>query len=315
VTRHSGERELRIGTRGSRLALIQANYVKEKIEGGNPGVRVTLKTITTTADRVQSSPLHRIGGKGLFLKEIEEALAAGLIDLAVHSMKDVPMEMAEVFEIAAITEREDPRDALVLKDRPSSLMELPEAARVATGSFRRGSQLLHVRPDIRIVPIRGNQDTRIRKMKEQNLDAVVLAMAGIRRMGFKDIHVHPLDPDICLPAGGQGSIGVEIRRNDEEARNLIGPLNDPGASVCIRAERACLRGLGAECYTPVAAFAEIVDSKIHLKAIVAEPGGQRVLKEEKEGGLTDPESLGMELADHLLSRGAEEIIRSLKGSF
>ncbi len=306
---------MRIGTRGSRLALIQANYVKEKIEEMNPTVRATLRTITTTADRIQGSPLYRLGGKGLFLKEIEEALAEGLIDFAVHSMKDVPTEIAEIFDIAAITEREDHRDALVSKDRLSSLGDMPGAAKVATGSLRRGSQILHARPDIQIVPIRGNQDTRIKKMQAQNLDAVVLAMAGIRRMGFKDIHVYPLDPEICLPAGGQGSIGVEIRKNDEEARNLISPLNDFAASICIQAERACLRALGAECYTSAAALAEIVDSKIHLRAMVAELGGQRVLKEERVGGLTGPESLGIELADHLLSKGAAEIIRSLKESF
>ena len=302
----------RIGTRGSKLALIQADYVKTRIEENNPAVKVEIKIIKTTADRIQDSPLYKIGGKGLFLKEIEEALLQNRIDMAVHSMKDVPGDLAESFEIGAIAEREDPRDAIVSKDKLSGFQELPKGANVATCSFRRGSQLLHIRPDIRIVPIRGNQDTRMRKLKTEDIDAIVLAMAGIRRMNFGDINLHPLDPDICLPAGGQGSIGVEIRRDDEKARDLVTPLNDTPASICIRAERACLRSLGAECYTPIAAFGEIVDSKISLKALVADLKGEKIIKGEIMGEQKNPEATGSDLADQLLSKGADDLIKELK---
>ena len=313
MERTSEDTEIKIGTRGSRLALIQADYVKGKIEATNPNIKIRLVTIRTTADKIQDSPLYRIGGKGLFLKEIEEALIEGKIDMAVHSMKDVPGEIAESFDIAAITEREDPRDALISKDNLASFGELPKDARVATSSLRRSSQLLHIRPDLQIVPIRGNQDTRLKKMRTKNIDAIVLAMAGIHRMGFKDIHLHPLDMDICLPAGGQGSLGIEIRRDDEKVSSLIRPLSDFRASMCIRAERACLRRLGAECYTPMAAFAEITNSRIHLRALVADLRGEELVKSEIMGDLEDPESVGSELAGQLLSKGAEDIIRELKG--
>ncbi len=171
---------------------------------------------------------------------------------------------------------------------------------------------MHIRPDVQILPIRGNQDTRLRKMKTENMDAIVLAMAGIHRRDFKDIHVCPLNVDVCLPAGGQGSLGVEIRRHDENVSNLTRPLNDPKASMCIRAERACLQRLEAECYTPVSAYGEITNSKIHLRALVADLSGKRVVKGELVGDPNDPESLGSELASRLLRKGAEEILKELK---
>jgi len=251
----------------------------------------------------------------LFLKEIEEALRQRKIDIAVHSMKDVPFELADIFEIVAITEREDPRDALVTENRLPSFQELPKGSTVATGSLRRGSQLLYARPDIQIVPMRGNLDTRLRKFRSEKMDALVLAMAGLRRMNYENIHVLPLDPDICLPAGGQGSFGVEIRRDDETVRHLTEGLNDVDASTCIRAERACLKRLGAECYTSMAAFAEIRDSNIYLRASVSDLKGKNVVKDEITGTTDNPEEIGAELAQRLLSSGAEPIIEAVKKQF
>jgi hydroxymethylbilane synthase len=304
--------EIRLGTRGSKLALIQTEYIKQKIEANHPAVTTKIVIIKTTADKIQDRPLYRIGGKGLFLKEIEDALLQNRIDMAVHSMKDVPGDLAEEFEIGAITEREDPRDALISNAALSSLQDLPMGATVATCSFRRSSQLLHLRPDIRIVPIRGNQDTRLRKLKTENIDAIVLAMAGIRRMHFENIHLLPLDPDICLPSGGQGSIGVEIRSADANARELLKPLSDLQASTCIRAERACLRAMGAECYTPIAAFGEMRNSQIKLKAIIADLKGEKIIQGEIMGAPDDPEATGSELADQLFSKGAGDLIKILK---
>ena len=248
----------------------------------------------------------------MFLKEIEEALLEGKVDMAVHSMKDVPGEIPEGLEIAAITERMDPRDGLVSKESLQSVEGLSRGARVATGSLRRASQLLHVRPDLEIIPIRGNQDTRIRKMTSENIDALVLAMAGILRMDFKDLHLLPLDPDLCLPAAGQGALGIEARKGDEEIRHLVSPLNDSPASARIRAERACLLHLGAECYTSMAAFAEIHGAVIRLRAVVSDLAGRKLLRDVEEGDLKAPESLGTTLAERLLSQGATEIIQEMK---
>jgi len=311
----SKETKIRIGTRGSRLAMFQAEWVKGKLEEKYPGINIELVIIKTTADRILDKPLYQIGGKGLFLKEIEEALRQRKIDIAVHSMKDVPFELADIFEIVAITVREDPRDALVTENRLHSFQELPKGATVATGSLRRGSQLLYARPDLKIVPMRGNLDTRLRKFRSEKMDALVLAMAGLRRMNYENIHVLPLDPDICLPAGGQGSFGVEIRRDDETVRSLTEGLNDFDASTCIRAERACLRRLGAECYTSMAAFAEIRDSNIYLRASVSDLSGKTVVKDETMGKMDTPEAIGTELAQRLLSSGAEPIIEEVKRQF
>ncbi len=304
--------EVKLGTRGSRLAIIQSEYVKRGILTQNPNIKVRLEIIKTTADRFTSAPLYRIGGKGLFLKEIEEALLEGRIDLAVHSMKDVPGEIPRALKIGAITERADPRDALISKEAIASIKELPRRARVGTSSLRRGSQLLYIRPDLEILPIRGNQDTRLKKLKTENLDAVVLAMAGLERMHFQDIHLLPLDPDICLPAGGQGSLGIEIREDDTVIQNLVRPLAHPEASCCIRAERACLHFLGAECYTSMAAYAEILNSRIHLRALVSDLKGERLIREAINGDPENPESLGSQLAERLLSNGAAEIIEEIK---
>jgi len=310
----AAKKVIHLGTRGSRLAVIQSEYIKRRIMALNPDVNIKLLTIKTTADKFRTTPLYRIGGKGLFLKEIEDALLEGKVDLAVHSMKDVPAEIPEGLEIAAITERMDPRDALISKEPLPSVEHLPKNARVATSSLRRASQLRHVRPDIEVVPIRGNLDTRLRKITTENLDAIVLAMAGILRINVKDIHLLPMDPNLCLPAAGQGSLGIEVRKEDAEVRNLVSPLNDSKASTCIRAERACLQHLGAECYTSMAAFAEIKDAGIHLRAVVADLNGKRLLRDEAAGDLKDFESIGTALAERLLSRGAKEIIEEMKQS-
>lgn len=310
----AAKKVIHLGTRGSRLAVTQSEFIKRRIMALNPDVDIKLMTIKTTADKFRTAPLYRIGGKGLFLKEIEDALLARKVDLAVHSMKDVPGEIPEGLEIRAITERMDPRDALISKEPLPSFEHLPKHARVATSSLRRASQLRHVRPDIEVLPIRGNLDTRLRKLTSEKLDAIVLAMAGLLRMNIKNIHLLPMDTSFCLPAAGQGSLGIEVRKGDPEVQDLVNPLNDQRASACIRAERACLQRLGAECYTSMAAFAEIDDAGLHLSAIVADLDGRRLLKADEAGDMKDPESLGNALAERLLSQGAMEIIEAMKQS-
>jgi hydroxymethylbilane synthase len=300
-------KELRIGTRGSELALFQANWVKEKLVQTYPHLNVTLIKIKTTGDRIQDAPLAKIGGKGLFVKEIEEALIQKRIDLAVHSIKDVPTELPVALHLSAITKREDPRDVFISRDG-TYLKDLPQRAKIGTSSLRRQSQLLHFRSDFELVPLRGNLDTRMRKLETMNIDGIILAYAGVRRLGFEDSITEVIPIEISLPAIGQGALGIETRIEDEEVEEKINFLNDPESSVAISAERAFLKRLGGGCQVPIAAFGRIVGPTLQMDGMVGRTDGNRLIRHHMEGPLEEAESLGIELAEILLNKGAREIL-------
>jgi hydroxymethylbilane synthase len=304
------QRELRIGTRASQLALFQANWVKEKLEQVHPRLRVTLAKIKTTGDKIQDAPLAKIGGKGLFVKEIEEALLARRIDLAVHSIKDVPTDFPEGLHLSAITKREDPRDAFISR-QGISLKDLPQGAKIGTSSLRRQAQLLHFRGDLRLIPLRGNLDTRLKKLKTLSLDGIVLACAGLRRLGLDENITEMLSTDISLPAIGQGALGIETRVDDEEVEERIEFLNDPDSSIAVSAERAFLKRLEGGCQVPIAAFGRIVDSILQIDGLVGTIDGKRLIRHRMEGAVEQAESLGVELAEALLRKGAGEILEEV----
>ena len=303
-------KELRIGTRGSQLALFQANWVKEKLAQAHPHLKVTLIKIKTTGDKIQDAPLAKIGGKGLFVKEIEEALIQKRIDLAVHSIKDVPTELPEGLYLSVITKREDPRDVFISKDG-IKLKDLPRGARIGTSSLRRQAQLLHFRDDFVIVPLRGNLDTRLKKLKTLNLDGIVLALAGVRRLGLEERITEVIPTEISLPAIGQGALGIETRKGDEEVEETTRFLNDPESSIAISAERAFLKRLGGGCQVPIAAFGRIEDSTLKIDGMVGTIDGKRLIRHHVEGTVEEAESLGIKLAEVLLSKGAKEILEEV----
>jgi len=301
-----------IGTRGSQLALWQANHVAARLRSAVPGISVDLQTIKTTGDKILDVPLAQVGGKALFVKEIEEALLEGRVDLAVHSMKDVPTDLPVGLAIVAVTEREDPRDVLISRTG-KGLQDLPHGARVGTSSLRRQAQLLHHRPDLTIISLRGNLDTRIRKLQSEGLDAVVLAAAAIKRLGWTDRITEFLPPEVCLPAIGQGALGIEMRAASPEPRapslrRIPNVLDHPESHVAVLAERAFLRRLEGGCQVPFAALAEIGGGRILLRGLVASPDGKRILRGERSGIGQESEGLGAALAEDLLSRGAGQII-------
>jgi len=303
-------KELRIGTRGSQLALYQANWVREKLVQAYPDLNVTLLTIKTTGDKIQDVPLAKIGGKGLFVKEIEEALIQKRVDLAVHSIKDVPTELPKELYLSAITKREDPRDVFISKDR-KKLRELQQGAKIGTSSLRRQAQLLHFRGDLELIPLRGNLDTRLKKLETMNLDGIVLAMAGVKRLGFESRITEIIPAEISLPAIGQGALGIETRKGDQEVEERIHFLNDPLSVVSVSAERAFLKKLEGGCQVPIAAFARIIDSTIHIDGLVGTIDGKRLIKHHLEGPADQAESLGSELAEILLRKGAKEILEEI----
>jgi hydroxymethylbilane synthase len=303
-------KELRIGTRGSQLALYHANWVKEKLVQTHPHLKVTLITIKTTGDKIQDAPLAKIGGKGLFVKEIEEALIQGRIDLAVHSIKDVPTELPESLHLSAITKREDPRDVFISKDG-TLLKDLPQRAKIGTSSLRRQAQLLHFRGDLELIPLRGNLDTRLKKLERMNLDGIVLAMAGVKRLGFEARITEVFPIEISLPAIGQGALGIETRKEDKGVEERIHFLNDPESAIAISAERSFLKRLGGGCQVPIAAFAKIVDSNLRIDGLVGTTDGKRLVKHHLEGPAEEAESLGNELAEILLGKGAKEILEEV----
>ena len=302
--------ELRIGTRGSQLALYQANWVKEKLVQTYPHLEVTLIKIKTTGDRIQDAPLAKIGGKGLFVKEIEEALIQKKIDLAVHSIKDVPTELPKGLHLSAITKREDPRDVFISKEG-ALLKDLPQGAKIGTSSLRRQAQLLHFRSDFEIIPLRGNLDTRLKKLKTMNLDGIILAYAGVKRLGLENKITEIIHTGISLPAIGQGALGIETRMDDEETEERIRFLNDPSSAIVISAERAFLKKLGGGCQVPIAAFGQIVGSTLQIDGIVGTIDGKRLIHHHVEGTIEEAESLGIELANFLLNKGAEEILEEV----
>jgi hydroxymethylbilane synthase len=315
-----------IGTRGSKLALWQAEWVKSELQRLRPGLEVELNKIRTTGDKILDVPLAKVGGKGLFVKEIEEALLSGGADLAVHSMKDVPTDFPQGLSLPVICKREDPRDALItaVEGRDSSpagqrkiksLGELPHGAVLGTSSLRRSCQLLSIRPDLRIEQLRGNLDTRLRKLDEGQFDAIILAAAGVKRLGWAERITEIISPGISLPAIGQGAIGIECRIDDTFLNDLIAPLNHQETSVAVRAERALLKKLEGGCQVPIAAYARLVDGKIVMDGLVGSITGDRIIKGHIEGNAGHAESLGITLAEDILSQGAKEILDEVYGRY
>ena len=307
-----------IGTRGSALALWQAEWVKASLEKLSAGVQIDLNKIKTTGDKILDVPLAKVGGKGLFVKEIEEALLEGRADIAVHSMKDVPTEFPSGLHLAVICEREDPRDAFIssIKDgqfRVTSFNGLPVGARIGTSSLRRSSQLLNKRPDLRIEQLRGNLNTRLKKLDEGAFDAIILAVAGVKRLGWQDRITEILLPEISLPAIGQGAVGIECRIDDSIINSLISPLNHPETALCVRAERALLKRLEGGCQVPIAAHARLLNGIITIDGLVASVAGDRIVKSHIEGDADHAESLGVRLAENLLAMGAKEILDEVYG--
>lgn len=305
------KKTLRIGTRGSQLALWQANWVKSELEKRHPGLEVTLTIIKTMGDKILDVPLAMVGGKGLFVKEIEEAMLRGEVDIAVHSMKDVPTVFPKELALRCITEREDPRDIIILKSGFASFMDLPQGARIGTSSLRRKAQLLHLRPDFRMVDIRGNVETRIRKLNEDDLDGVVLAAAGMNRLGFAGQISEYLSTDISLPAIGQGALGLESRIGDDETNALIDFFNHPETAWAVKGERAFLRRLEGGCQVPIAAFGEVRGDRLTLAGLVSSVDGTQFLKKTVDVSVNEAESAGTSLADDLLIQGAGKILNEV----
>jgi hydroxymethylbilane synthase len=301
---------LTIGTRGSMLARWQAEWVKTRLLAAHPGLDVSLAIIKTTGDRILDVPLANVGGKGLFVKEIEEALLAGTVDLAVHSMKDVPTVLPDPLHLAAIPPREDPSDALVSR-QGLPLAQLPAGAAIGTSSLRRQAQLLAYRADFNIVSLRGNLDTRLRKVADGVMDAIVLAAAGLRRLGWEARITERLSPEVCLPAIGQGALGIECRRDDERVNRLVAALDDPDTRTCVEAERAFLARLEGGCQVPIAAHATLAGERLTLRGLIAGVRGERVLRDETAGASTDGPALGRELAERLLGRGGDALLRAI----
>ncbi len=300
-------KSIRLGTRASALALRQAEWVRSELEKSYSSLQVDLVKIKTEGDKLLNDPLTELGGKGVFVKEIEESLIKKEIDVAVHSLKDLPTEIPEGLSLEGITERVDARDVLISRENVP-LWDLPKGARIGTGSLRRKAQLLSFRPDLEILPLRGNLDTRLRKLTTEGLDAIVVAAAGVKRMGWEDRITEYIPVEICIPAVGQGALGLEIRKDDNEANNLIRFLNHQPTAGAVRAERAFLRRLGGGCQVPIAARGDTEDGQLKLRGIVASLDGSRLVKDIISGELSRAESLGVELAERLLARGAKEII-------
>jgi hydroxymethylbilane synthase len=324
-------RKIIIGTRASKLALWQAEWVKFELQRLYPGIKVELNKIKTTGDKIIDVPLAQVGGKGLFVKEIEEAMLRGEADIAVHSMKDVPTEFPEGLHLAVICKREDPRDAFITgrgeastrrvgnasgayHDMPLKFADLEQGSVIGTSSLRRSCQLLHIRPDLKIEQLRGNLDTRIRKLDEGQFDAIILAAAGVKRLGWFERITEILSTETSLPAIGQGAIGIECR-TDGDINDLIAPLNDTETSICVRAERAFLKKLEGGCQVPIAAYARLEERKqnkqatmLAMEGLVGNLTGDIIIKQKIEGAPSDAESLGIALAETLLSRGAKKIL-------
>ena len=302
---------IRIGTRGSALALAQTNWVKRKLEERYPELRVEVVTIKTSGDRFLNAPMKAIAGKGIFVKEIEEALLRKEIDLAVHSMKDLPTEMTAGLTIAAIPEREDARDVLVsVADR--RLKNLRTGAKIGTGSLRRQAQILHFRSDLSVVPIRGNVDTRLRKMDAGEVDGLVMAAAGLKRLGLEKRITEYLAEEICLGAVAQGALGLQTRE-DDAAGGLLAFLRHAPTTLEVGAERAFLARLGGGCQLPVGARAWVARDGLRLAAVIAQPNGRKVFREESEGRAEEAEALGTALAERLLSLGADNVLNVENG--
>ena len=295
--------KLRIGSRGSQLALWQANHISARLR--ERGHEVEIEIIKTTGDKITDVALANVGTKGMFTKEIEEALLEGRVDLAVHSLKDLPTELASDFEIAAITTREHPNDVF-LSVKYNSIAELPQRARVGTSSLRRQAQLKVKRPDLDIHPLRGNVDTRIRKLEQGEYDGIILAAAGLNRLGKTELVRQVIAADVMCPAAGQGALGIEIRAGDARMREVLAFLDDKNARATTTCERALLNQLGGGCQVPIGAHAIILNGKLHLYSVVARPDGTLILREQMTGA--DPVALGEEVGKRLLAQGGQKIL-------
>jgi hydroxymethylbilane synthase len=299
---------LRIGSRGSQLALWQAHHISALLR--EHGHEIELEIIKTTGDKITDVALAQVGTKGMFTKEIEEALAEERIDLAVHSLKDLPTELPAGFEIAAITKRESPLDVFCSLHY-AGIEQLPQRGRVGTSSLRRQAQLKALRPDLEIHPLRGNVDTRLRKLESGEYDAIILAAAGLNRLGKTELVKQVISAAVMCPAAGQGALGIEIRLGDSATRQLLAFLDDAAARASTTCERALLNKLGGGCQVPIGAFAELRSGRLHLEGVVAHPDGSKVLRESREGD--DPVELGESVGDTLLSRGGDRILEEVYG--
>jgi len=304
-----------IATRGSKLALWQAEWIKSQIKNIHPEMEVELNKIKTTGDKILDVPLAQVGGKGLFVKEIEEAMLRGDADLAVHSMKDVPTDLPEGLHLSAICKREDPRDAFItaVSKKIKSIDDLPQGARVGTSSLRRMCQLLNRRPDIKITQLRGNVDTRIRKLDEGEFDAIILATAGVKRLGYETRITEKISTETSLPAIGQGAVGIECRTDDEFINDLLSKLNHEETWICVSAERAFLKKLEGGCQVPIAAHAQLKDGQLIIEGLVGSLDGKTLIKNSIQGKPEDAGPLGTALAEKLLSQGAGEILAEVYG--
>ncbi|NPA58494.1 MAG: hydroxymethylbilane synthase, partial [Aquificae bacterium] len=304
--------KIRIGTRKSKLALWQANYIADLLKKHYPELQVELVKITTKGDKILDVPLAKVGGKGLFVKEIEDAMLRNEIDIAVHSLKDVPTYFPEGLGLVAITEREDPRDAF-LSTKYSSLEEMPEGAVLGTSSLRRKAQVMLKRKDILIKDLRGNVDTRIRKLEEGQYDGIILAYAGLKRLGLEDRAREVFDPYYMIPAVAQGFLGIEARLDDEETIRIVSVLNHRESEIRAKGERAFLKRLEGGCQVPLAAYSEVEGDTITITGFVSDLEGRRVFRDTVKGSVENPEGLGEKLAEKLLDMGAREVLEEIYG--
>ena len=304
------KKQLRIGTRGSQLALWQANWIKEILVRKNPDLDIEIVKIKTTGDKILDVPLAKVGGKGLFVKEIETALLDNSVDLAVHSMKDVPTLLPDGLKIVAISEREDPRDVIISKEG-RTLAQLQEGARIGTSSLRRQAQLAGYRPDLVMEPLRGNINTRLKKLRDGQYDAIVLAYAGVKRLGWEGEVTQVLDTDIMLPAIGQGALGIEARGDDPGTLERILFLNHSETSLCVRAERAFLHRLEGGCQVPIAAYATTDNGTVTLTGLVAGVDGEKLIRMEVRSDEASAEEAGLSLAEQILDSGGREILEEI----
>jgi len=301
---------IRIATRKSPLALWQAEEVSRQLKKFHPGLEVELVTMTTQGDKILDTPLAKIGGKGLFVKELETGMLEGDADIAVHSMKDVPMLLPEGLHLAVIMEREDPTDAFV-SNTISNIADLPLNAKVGTCSLRRQTQLKEARPDVEILDLRGNVNTRLGKLDNGDYDAIILASAGLIRLGFEDRIAHSISTDISLPAIGQGAVGIECRSNDEEINALLAPLHHKKTAICVNAERALNARLNGGCQVPIGGYAELEGDEVRLRGLIGFPDGSKLFRSEKRSTHAEAEALGVEIAEDLLSQGGGEVLKYL----
>ncbi|MGZ4997003.1 MAG: hydroxymethylbilane synthase [Methylobacter sp.] len=304
------EKIIRIATRRSPLALWQAEHVAERLERTFPGCRTELVKMTTQGDKILDAPLAKIGGKGLFVKELEQGMLEGLADIAVHSMKDVPVEFPDGLHLAAILTREDPRDAFV-SNQYATLHDLPANARIGTSSLRRQCQIKELYPDAEILSLRGNVNTRLSKLDAGEFDAVILASAGLKRLGMGDRITECLDTGVSLPASGQGAIGIECRSGDTEINAMLSALHDSETGLCVTAERAMNARLNGGCQVPIAGFAQVQGEQLFMRGLVGSPDGSVIYRAEQKGGLDSAETIGRMVAEDLLAQGADKILQAL----